>query len=145
MSTKQPTKKELATQERERLRVTLLGLLKPGDEVRTILRHVSKSGMTRSVSVVINGEDYTYIVARLMNERMDNVHDGIKMGGAGMDMGFALVYNLSRYLWPHGYPCAGEGYDRCRSNDHANPGPNRDNYGPDVIHRDGYALKQRWL
>lgn len=140
------SKKQLA--EMAEAQAQLREMLKPGDKVRTILRHVSKSGMSRSISVVIDGEDMTYLVARAMNERVDQKHGGIKTGGAGMDMGWHLVYNLTRYLWPDGYPCIGEGTgygDRCPSSDHVNPGDGRDNYGADVLHRDGYGLRQRWL
>jgi hypothetical protein len=58
------------------------------------------------------------------------------MGGAGMDMGFALVYNLSRSLYPNGFDCIGES---CPSNDHVN-GYNRSHHADG-----GYALQQSWL
>ena len=64
--------------------------------------------------------------------------DCIRMGGAGMDMGFALAYNLGRCLFPDGFACIGE---RCPSNDHSNRG-SRDN----KQHSDGgYALRQEWI
>lgn len=58
-------------------------------------------------------------------------------------MGFHLVYNLSRTLYPT-YECIGRD-QRCPSNVHVNPGEMRDAYGPGIIHTDGYALHQRWL
>lgn len=45
------------------------------------------------------------------------LHDAVKMGGAGMDMGFALVHSLSYALFPDGFGCIGDG---CPSNDHSN-------------------------
>ena len=127
--------------ETEAARAKLLDLLEPGDEVKTILRHVSRSGMQRSISVIIKGEDYTYQVARLLDSRVDQVRGGIKRTGCGTDMGFDLVYNLSYVLWPSGFECSGKD---CPSNDHHNsPYPDKDGAGH---HKDGgYALKHRWL
>jgi hypothetical protein len=120
-------------------------LLKPGDTVHTILRHVSRSGMLRRISPVrIWQEGQTYHLDHLANciingtRSVDN-GDGVPMGGCGMDMGFELVYVLSRYLYPNGFECAGEG---CPSNDHSNG--DRD-YSPHQHSDGGYALKQRWL
>lgn len=117
-------------------------LLKPGDTVYTILRHVSSSGMTRDISLVILKPDQQgirpfhadYHAATLLELKEKN--NGVRIPGCGMDMGFALVYELSRTLWPDGFDCIGEG---CPSNDHVN----REETSH---HRDGgYALKQAWL
>ena len=117
---------------------TLRRMLPPGTEVRTILRHVSRSGMMRHISIIINGEDKTYWVARVLN--LKRAEDGgVKVGGVGMDMGYSLVYDLSTVLYPTGFECAGE---RCPACDHHNG--DRD-YSPHH-HRDGgYAIRQRWL
>lgn len=112
----------------------------PGSTAKTILRHVSRSGMTRSISIVdANSNDVTWQAVRALDERLDPRHDGIKIGGCGMDMGFALVYNLSRTLYPAGFTCIGEG---CPSNDHSNG--DRD-YTPHHHSDGGYAISQRWL
>jgi hypothetical protein len=139
--------------------------LKPGDKVYTILRQVSRSGMSRHISTVINTKDggnydITYLVARLLGERR---HDdgGMVVGGCGMDMGFETVYRLGYALWPDGFACIGE---KCRSNDHSNGMPRFTQYTaetcpgrpcsnecdhkgiPQVTHKDGgYALRQEWL
>ena len=64
------------------------------------------------------------------------------MGGAGMDMGFALVYELSHALYPDGFDCIGEG---CPANDHNNP-PHPDREAGSMHHASGgYALNQRWM
>ncbi len=119
----------------------LRNLFPPGSTVHTILRHVSRSGMSRAISVVGAGSnDVTWLVARAMGEKIDPNHGGIKVGGCGMDMGFALVYSLSRTLYPgDSFQCCGEG---CPSNDHSNG--DRD-YSPHVHSDGGYALRQRWL
>ena len=119
-------------------------LLKPGDTVQTILRHVSRSGMMRHISAVFNSQDITYYVAALMDDKVAD-DGGIKCGGCGMDMGFNLVYNLSRTLFPEGFICAGE---ECRSNDHFNEPDkyNRKRFAGKMHKGDGgYALRQAWL
>ena len=125
--------------------------LTPGRTVYTKITHVSRSGMSRSIECYLaqgrdNLTDITWLVARATNSRVDNNHGGIIMGGCGMDMGFGLVYNLGRTLYPNGVPCTGSrGHDaeapRCKSNDHVNDATIP--YSRDVIHRDGgYALHQ---
>ena len=95
--------------------------LKPGDTVYTVLRNVSRSGMTRSIDAyVIHGNSPHWIsrrVAAAIDAPFDEKRDAVKMGGCGMDMGFALVYQLSHTLYPAGFDCIGEG---CPANDHVN-------------------------
>lgn len=130
-------------------------LLPAGTTVRTILRHVSRSGMTRAISPVVVDEtgetfDLSYFVARAGIAKVNQRHGGVTMSGCGMDMGFALVYNLSRSVFPNGHECIGAGTeanhyrDACPSNDHAND--RERNYSPGRHHNDGgYALRHRWL
>lgn len=117
--------------------------LPPGTVVRTILRHVSRSGMTRAIS--LSGPDYSdldYLAARAGLGSIDNRYGGLRASGCGMDMGYHLVYSLSRMLYPNGHPCTGDP-KTCHSNDHSNG--DRD-YTPGKLHRDGgYALGHRWL
>jgi hypothetical protein len=129
-------------------------LLKPGDTVYTILRHVSRSGMCRRISLLI-GEgkavrdiswDVAYATGDPVKNRAGYVQDvGIEVGGCGMDMGFNLVYNLSRVLFPEGYVCTGES---CGSNDHRNDhseAMRRKNFVGKMHTGDGgYALHHRW-
>lgn len=126
--------------------------LKPGDTVFVVLRNVSRSGMSRDIGVVLlhpDGSRLTdlhpnYLVGKAIGAPMNKAGDAVKMNGCGMDMGHEVVYLMGRALWPDGMPCAGKG--TCQSNDHHNPGPDREKYGPKVIHRDGgYALRHRWL
>lgn len=124
-------------------------VVRPGETLYTILRHVSSSGMSRSISVMQvkgNGEirDWTTLVAKAIGEKIDRKNDGIKIGGAGMDMGFELVYRLSSKLYGHkrGYPCLG---DKCPSNVHANDHTAPRGKGKGIRHHDGYAISQRWL
>lgn len=71
-----------------------------------------------------------WMAAKAMGDTFDSERQGIKISGAGMDMGFALVYNLGRTLFPKGFKVTGSGR-------------NGDTSGHD---RDGgYALNQEWL
>lgn len=146
--------------------------LKPGDTVWTVLRHVSRSGMQRTVSLVLieddgrgNGPELRDIdgtVARALGLPFDRDRGGVKVRGAGMDAGFWLVYELSRALRPHGFGCTGA---KCPSNDHTNGDRDytpHDDYDEVCYacthgeactakhgghwHRDGgYALRSRWV
>lgn len=126
--------------------------IKPGDTLHTIARHVSSSGMSRSISIVQlkcrrgkpRNYDWSYLVAKAIDEKIDQAHDGIKIGGAGMDMGFELVYRLSWTLYggKRGYPCLG---DNCPSNVHVNDHTAPRGKGKGIRHDDGYAISHRWL
>lgn len=137
--------------------------LKPGDTVYTILRHVSRSGMSRDVSVVVfrGGSDLhpNWLVSQATGTRFKRggMRDALTIGGCGFDAGHELVYNLASYLWRDGFGCIGKG---CPSKDHSNGDRNYTPHGgdrpestpqsesPEINHwhRDGgYALRQRWL
>ena len=158
--------------EQERAIAELHKHLKPGDTVYTVLDHVSRSGMSRNIRVLIpyTREDGSidhlhpnYLVAQAIGERQAKRGDGIVMGGCGMDMGFQLVYLLSSYMFPDGFGCTGE---HCPSNDHSNGDrdrrPHEDHANGRADHvcatnpesctgykhwhkSGGYAPKQRWL
>lgn len=113
--------------------------------VYTILRHKSASGMLRVIDpiVMIDGRPHSlaWSCAKATGDKIDRDRGGIRLGGCGMDMGFALVYSIGRSLWPQGYPCMGE---KCGSNDHSNG--DRDYTPGHVTHNDGgYRLEHRWL
>src|SRR5690242_7664671 len=107
-------------QERDDATTTLRGWIKPGQTVYTILRNVSRSGMSREIGIVLleDGVDRhpNYMVGKALGYRVGK-RDGLIVGGCGMDMGFHVVYHLARTLWPTGFGCIGKG---CRSNDHIN-------------------------
>lgn len=75
--------------------------------VTTLVRHVSQSGTSRSISVLAiqDGaiEDVSYLVRRVVERDLDRRHGGVKVSGAGMDMTFALVYDLAHKLYGNGY------------------------------------------
>ena len=127
--------------------------VKPGDTVYTVLDHVSQSGMSRIIRVVLLGCEGGKVTERHPNyavgtvlglshgKRRGREVDGLRLSGCGMDMGFHLVYSLSRALYgaEGAFTCIGDG---CPSNDHSNG--DRD-YTPHAHSDGGYALRQRWL
>lgn len=92
--------------------------IKPGMTVYTVLRHCSASGMTRAIglhAVDKKSGDIVrldYLAVKLGVGNFDKKHGGIKIGGCGMDMGFDLVYRLSRRIFTQapGHPTDG-GYN----------------------------------
>lgn len=94
-----PTKEDVA-----RARKTFAHL-KPGDTVYTILRHVSRSGMQRQVSVVVfqNGHAYhpNWSTAVLTGLRLNRAgaRDALILGGCGYDVGAEVVGRLSQVLF----------------------------------------------
>jgi hypothetical protein len=123
----------------------LKALLKPGDTVYTILRHCSRSGMSRVIDlqVMVNNEPrfIGWTAAVAMGDRYDDKRGGIVIGGCGMDMGFALVYNLASVVFADGFTCPGPG---CPSADHSNGDRNYEPHEHAGV-AGGYALRQRWL
>lgn len=123
------------TQKQEAIR-QLRKILRPGKTVETVLRHISRSGMSRVISLCVpkRGESVpiSYLAAKALGYRLDDKTGGIKISGCGMDMGFALVYDLGRVLWPKGF--------KLRKGNRARNGDTSgfDNDG-------GYALNHRWI
>lgn len=143
--------RETKAQQAERLEAIdkLREIFPPHSTARTILRHVSRSGMRRSISVIGQDcADVTFWVARAMGERIDQKNGGIIVDGCGMDMGFSLISNLGYALYPSGYPCTGS-RDTCRSSDHHQGRTYRGErvpYSAEEIHPSGcYAINHRWL
>jgi hypothetical protein len=109
----------------------ILKFVSPGSKVYTVLRHVAKSGMSRTMSIFVvdkGGEilSITTYVADLCDYTCTK--DGyLRADGCGMDMGFSVVYNLGQALWP-------EGTEKPHGTRNGEP----DSVG-------GYALNQVWL
>ena len=85
----------------------LLDLFNGNDRPRifTVLRHVSTSGMSRDISLFYVKNDHlfniTYHASHALGWKLveRNGSRAIKVGGAGMDMGFHTVYTLSSVLY----------------------------------------------
>jgi len=132
----------------ESARKYLLQWVKPGMRIYTALKNVSSSGMSRRISVYIpykkaNKElaimDITHDVAMVCGFRWNSDKGELVVGGCGMDMGYHVVYSLSRTLFKGKFHCLGEG---CPSNDHVNG--DRD-YTKHKHSDGGYALTHSWI
>lgn len=120
-----------AAEYRRQYVASLRETIRPNQVVYTILRSVSVSGMSRTLSVVTVGadgqiHDITGCVAVALDDRTtDRGH--IRVGGCGFDAGFDVVYRLGRTIWPDGTP-----------EPHGTRNGQPDSDG-------GYALTHRWL
>lgn len=101
--------------------------VKPGDKVYCILRKRANSGMSRWIGFVVFKDNravhLNYLMAKLLDRRMNDDGDGLFVSGCGMDMGFSVVYNLAATLYP------------TKSD---KPESHRDSTG-------GYSLTHEWL
>jgi hypothetical protein len=131
--------KEYALQE-------LRKLLPAGSTVFTTTTHTSRSGMLRVIRPIVlscadnfpGKRDLSYLLALAGIAKEHPKHYGVKVGGCGMDMGFSLVYGLSRTLYPNGFDCLGQG-NGCPSDDHCN-----DRWTPDMHDRKQEIMKERY-
>ena len=82
-------------------------MLKNSKYVYTILRHCSKSGMKRIISVyiIINSEHYSldFNIEQLKIAKRDKDGKGLIVKGCGMDMGFWLVNNIFAKMFGYDY------------------------------------------
>ncbi len=104
---------------REQRKTMLRDWIKPGATVYTVLKHVSKSGMSRRITpLIVHPDGEIMNISGLVSDVLEwryNDEGSVVVGGCGMDMGFHLVYCLSSTLFR------------------------------DQGHDSGYALKHRWL
>ena len=105
-ATKKMTKKEEKALDVAYAREQILThYLKEGDTVYTVLRSVSSSGMSRTLSLKVAKEgkilDLTYYASILLDWPLVEVNGSraLRVGGCGRDMGFHTVYTLSRVLF----------------------------------------------
>lgn len=77
--------------------------IKEGDTVYCLLKSVARSGMSRTIQLIYiaNNEPHYigYNASKVVGERWDSDKGGIVIRGCGMDMGFALVCDLSYRLF----------------------------------------------
>lgn len=119
-------------------------LVKPGDTVLTVLRHTSRSGMSRDIDlyVVKDGDIYwlSALAAKVLDMSLTKGGHGIRIGGCGMDMGFQLVYLLSSVLY------RGEQQDKHGELEACQGGHGQSNLCGNIRCRSqGYWLKHRWM
>lgn len=87
-------------------------ILEPGDTVYGIVRTVSKSGMSRTMTFYAIKDNRPVYLTGYMSKALGLTvvrgwHDAVRVHGCGMDMIFATVYDLGRTLWPQGGPMRG--------------------------------------
>lgn len=111
--------------------------LRAGDTVYHVCKQVSRSGMSRQITFFIADKDKKIVcidweISHACGYTRDKNNGALKVSGCGMDMGFSVVYNLGRVLFPKGFKLA--------KNQH---GRNGDTSG---IDKDGgYAFKSEWI
>lgn len=80
----------------------LIGLLSDTDTIYTVLRSVSKSGLSRVISfhIVYRGAiiNLNYYIGAVLDYKPSKARDGLVVKGGGMDMGFHVVEMLPREL-----------------------------------------------
>ena len=68
--------------------------------IYSIIRHVSQSGMTRDIKLMVCYKNeiihLSWNVAKFLDYKVRN--HGVRIQGCGMDMGFALVNHLENAL-----------------------------------------------
>lgn len=84
-------------------------ILNPEDTIYGIIKHVAKSGMSRSISFIYICEDrkplfLDGVISNLFGYKLDLNNGGLKISGCGMDMIFKVVYDISEMIF--------EGQDR---------------------------------
>jgi hypothetical protein len=109
-------------------------LCPPGTTVYTILRSVSRSGMSRTITPVLltpDGPRYlTHSVGLVLGlTAKRGFNDALRIDGGGMDMGFHLVNSLSYALHGRGDIRLGKLVD----------------FDAGEPYRPGYTLNHRWL
>mgnify|MGYP003654322454 CR=1 FL=1 len=80
-----------------------------GSTAYTTVTKVAPSGMSRHIKVTKTREDsemilnWSYQIAKLLDMKYKDKTASIYIQGGGMDMGFALIYNLASELYGDGY------------------------------------------
>ena len=129
MTTATMTKKQQKEEDYNYAKKQLLEyFVKEGDTIYTVLRSVAPSGMSRTMSLKVATDkgviqDLTYYASIVLDYPLVEVNGSraIRVGGAGMDLGFHVVYSLALVLFRDKY----EGQ-------------------PDAVDA-GYSLSQAWL
>lgn len=103
---KKITKKAQKALDVQDAREQLLGrYVNEGSTVYTVLRSVSSSGMSRTLSLKVAKEgkilDLTYYASIVLDWPLVEVNGSraLRVGGCNMDMGFHTVYTLSSVLF----------------------------------------------
>lgn len=113
-----------------------------GSTVYTSMKHVSRSGMYRRITVMasIRGEIVNIGPSVALAVGMKLHDDGsVGIGGCGSDMGFEIVYALGWAIHKDPWNCVDTEGRKCPHNSHSN----RD--ASPVHEGNGYSLFHRWI
>ncbi len=115
----------------------LKNLFARNTKVYTSIKRVSSSGMSRHIECFVARKnhiiDITWHVGHITGYKQNKDTGGLVVGGCGMDMGFHLIYSLSRCLYTKGFKLPKS----------QKWGRNGDTSG---YEKDGgYRLRQEWL
>lgn len=80
----------------------LVKILKPGQKVYTVVRHVARSGMSRLIDVYTVQDGELRYLSGYASKVLDWPRDrsgALKVSGCGMDMCFQTVYCLSESVF----------------------------------------------
>jgi hypothetical protein len=137
MTTK--AERQQAESQREDALLRLRAILKPGDTVYCVLRNRSASGMTRRISVFALDKqdaktrtagwfihDISFDASKVLRERINHDDGGLIISGCGMDMGFHVVYELGRRLFPEGFGEEGQLLRKSTAKQRMDPAYNTD-------------------
>jgi hypothetical protein len=133
---KRPTKAQVEAKEIQEIKDRLLSLLDGERLIYTSIKRVSSSGMSRHIALFIAKDNkivnITWFAGKILGYKHSADTGGLVVGGCGMDMGFHVVYSLSRRLFPDGFKLKKGQYGR-----------NGDKSGYDKD--GGYCLKHEWI
>ena len=95
--------KKLSKDEQKESIKELKKYIKKGDTVYCSLANVNRSGDYRNIQILIANKkrilNISYRVAELLGWTYKDRTNAVGVYGGGMDMGFHIVYNLSRTLF----------------------------------------------
>lgn len=86
---------------------TILENASPTTRIYSIVRHVSKSGMSRLIDFYVMVDNrpvwVTPAIRDILGYKQDEKTGALKVGGTGMDMCFHVVHSLGYKLHKDGY------------------------------------------
>lgn len=102
------------TTEQQEYRDALKAMLPKGSTVYTLVRSVASSGMSRRISVftILDGtlSNLDWYIERAGIAKRRAHKEGLYIQGCGMDMSFALTYDLAMTLHGDGYSISKESF-----------------------------------
>lgn len=97
----------LTKEDRAEAKGYLKEVIKEGDTIYTLVKKVSPSGMSRQIVVIIRTDtgisNISWWVASALGYRICKDRDSFSVSGCGMDMGYAVAYDIGAELFGDGY------------------------------------------